>query len=95
VEVKYIRQVNVKEIDKAQFQEFIGELDLERAPGESIVRGPAMKLAMTQDEEVGESECDKSVEGEAEAVTKVIESSTIRKGKWKQGPRCTQRWMVR
>jgi hypothetical protein len=79
-EVEYIRQVNAKEIDEVWFQELVGELDLERAMGESIVEGPAM----TQDEEVGESKWDELAEEELEAVTKVVITSLIvRKGKWK------------
>jgi hypothetical protein len=78
-EAEYIRQVNTKEIDEAQFQELVGELDLERVIGESVAEGPATMQAMTQDEEVGESERDESAE-------KVIESSTVGKGKWKVVP---------
>jgi hypothetical protein len=74
-EVEYIRQVNVKEIDEVRFRELVSELDLERAIGESIVEGPAT----TQDEEVGESEWDESAE-------KVVESSTVGKGKRKAAP---------
>jgi hypothetical protein len=40
-EAEYIRQVNAKEIDEARFQELVGELDMERAMGESVVEGPA------------------------------------------------------
>jgi hypothetical protein len=72
-EVEYIRQVNAKEIDKAQFQELVGELDLERAMGESTVEGPAMM----QDKEVGESEWDESAKEELEVAEKVVESSTM------------------
>jgi hypothetical protein len=50
-EAEYIRQLNGKEINEDRFRELVGELDLERAMGESHVEGPAM----TQDEEVGES----------------------------------------
>jgi hypothetical protein len=82
-EAQYIQQVNAKEIDKAWFQELVGELDLDRAMGENIVEGLAMTQAMTQDEEVGESEWDESVEEEPEVAEKVIESSTIGKRKWK------------
>jgi hypothetical protein len=42
---EYIWQMNVKEIDEDRFWELVGELDLERAMGESIVEG----LATTQD----------------------------------------------
>jgi hypothetical protein len=38
-EAEYIKQVNVKEIDEARFQELVGELDLERAMGESVAEG--------------------------------------------------------
>jgi hypothetical protein len=34
--------VNAKEIDEDQFWELVGELDLERAIGESVVEGLAM-----------------------------------------------------
>jgi hypothetical protein len=78
----YIRQVNAKEINKDQFQELVAKLDLERAMGESIAEG----LATTQDEEVGESERDESAEEEPEAVAKVVESSTVGKGKRKAAP---------
>jgi hypothetical protein len=57
-EVEYIRQVNAKEIDEARFQELVGELNLEKALGESVAEGLATTQAMTQDEEVGESEWD-------------------------------------
>jgi hypothetical protein len=82
-EAEYIWQVNVKEIDEDRFQELVGELDLERAMGESIAEGPATTQATAQDEEVGESEWDKSAEEEPEAVERVIESSTVGKGKRK------------
>jgi hypothetical protein len=93
-EVEYIRQVNMKEINKAQFRELVAELDMERAMGESVVEG----LAMTQDEEVGESGRDESVEEEPESAAKVVKSSTVSKGKRKaapQGQRCMERWMSR
>jgi hypothetical protein len=75
-EAEYIRQVNAKEINEACFQELVAELDLERAMGESVAEGPAM----TQDEEVGESEQDESVEEEPESAAKVVKSSTVGKG---------------
>jgi hypothetical protein len=78
-EAEYIRQVNAKEIDEAWLQELVSELDLERALGESVAEGPATTQAMTQDEEVGESERDESVEEEPEAAT-------VGKGKWKAVP---------
>jgi hypothetical protein len=81
-EVEYIRQVNAKEIDEAQFWELVPELDLERAMGESVAEGPAM----TQDKEVGESKRDESVEEEPKLVAKVIELSTVGKGKQKVVP---------
>jgi hypothetical protein len=52
-EAEYIRQVNMKEIDKNQFQELVGELDLERVMEDSIAEGLATMQATTQ---VGESE---------------------------------------
>jgi hypothetical protein len=81
-EAEYIQQVNAKEIDEARFWELVSELDLERTMGESIAEGPAT----TQDEEVGEREWDESVEEEPEVAKKVIESSTVSKGKWKMVP---------
>jgi hypothetical protein len=85
-EAEYICQVNAKEINEDCFWELARELDLERAMGESIVEGLAMTQAMTQDKEVGESEWDESVEEEPEAEEKVVESSTISKGKQKAAP---------
>jgi hypothetical protein len=81
-EAKYIWQVDTKEIDEDWFWELVGELDLERAMGESIAEG----LAMTQDKEVGESEWDESAVEEPEAAVIVVESSTVGKGKWKVAP---------
>jgi hypothetical protein len=81
-----LQQVNVKEIDEAQFWELVAELD-ERAMGESVAEGLATTQATTQDEEVGESNQDESVgEKEPEAAVVVVESSTIGKGKWKVAP---------
>jgi hypothetical protein len=77
-EAKYIRQVDVKEIDEDRFRELVGELDLERVMGESVAEG----LATTQDEEVGESERDESAMEEPEAAAIVVESLTV--GKWKR-----------
>jgi hypothetical protein len=57
-EAEYIRQLDVKEINEDRFWELVGELDLERAMGESVTEGPATTQAMTQDKEVGESERD-------------------------------------
>jgi hypothetical protein len=54
-EAKYIQQINTKGINEAWFQELVSELDLERVMRESIVEGPAMMQAMTQEKEVGES----------------------------------------
>jgi hypothetical protein len=85
-EAEYIRQVNTKEIDEAQFWELVSELDLERALGESVAEGPATTRAMTQDKEVGESEWDGLVEEEPEVATKVVELSTVSKGKRKVAP---------
>jgi hypothetical protein len=59
---EYIRQVNVKEIDEVQFWELVGELDLERALGESVVEGLAAMQATMQNEEVGESKQDELAE---------------------------------
>jgi hypothetical protein len=81
-EVEYIRQVNAKEIDEVRFQELVAELDMEQAMRESVAEGPAM----TQDEEVGESERDKSAEEEPEAAEKVVELLTVGKGKQKAVP---------
>jgi hypothetical protein len=82
-DTKYIKQLNVKKIDEDQFRELIGELDLERAMGESVVEGPATMQVTTQDEEVGESEREESADEELAAVEKVVELLTVRKGKWK------------
>jgi hypothetical protein len=81
-EAKYIRQLNEKVIDEEKFRELIGELDLERAMGESIVEG----LATTQDEEIGESEQEELADEEPVAADKVVESSTVGKGKRKAAP---------
>jgi hypothetical protein len=81
-EAEYIWQVDTKEIDEEKFWELVGELDLERAMAESIVEG----LATTQDEEVGESEQDELAEEAPEAAEKVVESSTVSKGKQKAAP---------
>jgi hypothetical protein len=64
----------------------IGELYLERAMGESIVEGLATMQAMMQDEEIGESEREESTEEELAVAEKVIESSTVGKGKRKAAP---------
>jgi hypothetical protein len=85
-EAEYIWQVNMKEINEDQFRELVGELDLERAMGESIVEGPAMTQAMTQDEEIRESERDESAKEELAVVVKAIELLTVRKGKQKAAP---------
>jgi hypothetical protein len=61
-------------------------LDLERAMGESVVEGLAMMQATTQDEDVGESKREVSVKEEWAAAEKVVESSTIGKGKQKAEP---------
>jgi hypothetical protein len=81
-EEEYIRQLNAKEIDEEKFRELIGELDLERAMGESVAECPAT----TQDEEVGESEREESAEEEPVAAEKGVESSTVGKGKKKAAP---------
>jgi hypothetical protein len=85
-EEEYIWQLNTKEIDENKFRELIGELDLERALGESVAEGPAMTQVTTQDEEVRESEREESAKEELAAVEKVIESSTVGKGKRKAAP---------
>jgi hypothetical protein len=72
----------VKEIDEVRFRELVAELDIERVMGESVVEGPATM----QDKEAGESKRDESVEEEPEAAEKVIESSTVGKGKQKAVP---------
>jgi hypothetical protein len=81
-EEEYIWQMNVKEIDENKFRELIGELDLERAMGESIAEGPAT----TQDEEVGEGGWGESAEEEPVVAEKVVKSSTVGKGKQKVAP---------
>jgi hypothetical protein len=81
-EAEYIKQMNTKEIDEDWFRELIGELDLERAMGESIAEG----LATMQDEEIGESEREESTEEELAVGDKVVELSTISKGKRKVAP---------
>jgi hypothetical protein len=85
-EAEYIWQVNVKKIDEDWFWELVGELDLERAMGESIAEGLAMTQAMTQDKELGESEWDESAMEEPTVVVIVVESSMVGKGKWKVAP---------
>jgi hypothetical protein len=78
--------MNVKEIDKNKFRELIGELDLERAMGESVGEGPATTQATTQDKDVGESKQEELAEEELVTAEKGIESSTINKGKRKAAP---------
>jgi hypothetical protein len=85
-ESEYIRQMNAKEIDEDQFRELVAELDLERAMGESVAEGPAMMQAMMQDEDVGESEWDESVEEAPVAAGIAVESSTVGKEKRKAVP---------
>jgi hypothetical protein len=65
-----------------RFQDLVGELDMEKAMGESVAEGPAI----TQDEEAGESERDEEAEEEPESAAKVVESSTVGKGKRKVAP---------
>jgi hypothetical protein len=84
-EEEYIWQMNTKEIDEDRFRELVGELDLERAMGESIMEGPATMQATTQDEDIGESEWKVSAEEES-AAEKFVESSTVGKGKRKVAP---------
>jgi hypothetical protein len=55
-EEEYIKQLNVKEIDKEKFWELIGDLDLERVMAESVAEGPAMMQVTTQDLDARESE---------------------------------------
>jgi hypothetical protein len=81
-EEEYMKQLEVKEIDKEKFRELIGELDMERAMAESIAEGQATM----QDREAGESEREESAEEEPAAAEKAVESSTIRKGKRKAAP---------
>jgi hypothetical protein len=85
-EEEYIRQLEAKEIDEERFCEFIGELDMERVMAESVVEGPAMTQATTQDEDIGESEREESAEEEPVAAEKVVELSTVGKGKRKAAP---------
>jgi hypothetical protein len=85
-EAKYIRQLNKKVIDAEKFREFIGELDMERAMGESVVEGLATTQATAQDEEIGESKWEELAYKEPAAAEKVVESLTIRKGKGKAAP---------
>jgi hypothetical protein len=85
-EAEYIQQLNEKVIDVEKFRELIGELDMQRAMGESVVEGPATMQATTQDKEVGESEREESTQEEPEVAAVVVESSTVRKGKWKAAP---------
>jgi hypothetical protein len=53
---------------------------MERAMAESVAEGPAT----TQDEEVGESEREESVEEEPAVAEKGVESSIVGKGKRKR-----------
>jgi hypothetical protein len=53
---------------------------------ESVAEGPATTQATTQDEDIGESEREVSVEEELVAAENIIESSTIGKGKRKVAP---------
>jgi hypothetical protein len=53
---------------------------------ESVAEDPATMQVTTQDEDAGESEREESAKEEPVAVEKVVESSTIRKGKWKVAP---------
>jgi hypothetical protein len=85
-EAEYIKQMNAKEINEDRFRELTGELDLERAMGESVTEGPATMQAMTQDEEIGKSEREESMEEEPAAAAIAVESSTIGKGKRKAAP---------
>jgi hypothetical protein len=78
--------MNVKEIDEDKFRELVGELDLERAMGESIAEGPAMTQVTTQDKDIRESEQEESADKEPVAAAKAVESSTIGKGKRKVVP---------
>jgi hypothetical protein len=72
-EEEYIRQMNTKKINKDRFRELVGELDLERAMGESVAEGPATTQATTQDEDVRESEREVSAEEESAVAEKVVE----------------------
>jgi hypothetical protein len=84
--IKYIRQVDVKEINEEWFLELVGELDMERAMAESVAEGPASVQAMMQDKEVGESKQEKSAEEAPEVAAVVVKLSTIGKGKQKAAP---------
>jgi hypothetical protein len=85
-EEEYIWQLNTKEINEDRFRELVGELDLERAMGESVTQGPATTQVTTQDEDVGESEWEVSAEEESVAAEKAVELSMVRKGKRKAVP---------
>jgi hypothetical protein len=78
-EEEYIWQLNAKEIDEDRFQELVGELDLERAMGKSVVEGLAMMQATMQDEDIGESEQEELAEEEPAVAEKGIELSTVGK----------------
>jgi hypothetical protein len=85
-EAEYIRQVNAKEINGDKFRELVGELDLERAIGESITEGLATTQATMQDKEIRESMQDKSAEEEPAVAAKAVDLSTVREGKRKAVP---------
>jgi hypothetical protein len=53
---------------------------------ESIMEGLATMQATTQDEDIGDSEQEESVEEEPAAAEKIVESSTVGKGKRKAAP---------
>jgi hypothetical protein len=84
-EAEYIRQMNVKEIDKGRFRELIGSWTW-RAMGESIAEGLATMQAMMQDQEIREREQEVLAEEEPAVAAKAIESSTVGKGKQKAAP---------
>jgi hypothetical protein len=85
-EDKYIWQLNDKEIDEERFRGLVGELDMERAMGESITEGPATMQATTQDEDVGESEQEVLANEEPAAAEIAVKLSTVGKGKRKAAP---------
>jgi hypothetical protein len=85
-EAEFIQQVEAKEIDDERFRELVNELDLERAMAESVAEGPATTQATTQDGEVGESKREESAEEQPVAAERVVESSTVGKGKRKAAP---------
>jgi hypothetical protein len=85
-EAEYIWQMNTKEINEDKFRELIGELDLERAMGKSVTKGPVIMQVTMQDEDIGESEWEESMEEELAAAAKAVESLTVSKRKRNVAP---------